>query len=108
MILKVRTEVESLSPWIKFLDKLAPTTPDTIINFSLSKARDSAWMVANLVNSSQPAALGTKLSILDDGVAMMGSLVGRPKGWLVKLGLHCIRLRESNDVPHIIDVLSQM
>jgi len=39
---------------------------------------------------------------------MLGSLIGSPKGLLVKLALRGIRLRESNDVPHIIDVLSEM
>lgn len=108
MILKVRSEVEELSPWIKFLDQLAPTAEDRIINFSLDKSRASAWLVATMVNSTPPEKLGAKLSILDDGVAMLGSLIANPKGWLVNLGLHGIRLRESNDVPHIIDVLSQM
>lgn len=108
MILKVRSEVEELSPWIKFLDQLAPTAEDRIINFSLNKSRASAWLVATMVNSTPPEKLGTKLSILDDGVAMLGSLIANPMGWLVNLGLHGIRLRESNDVPHIIDVLSQM
>lgn len=108
MILKVRTDVEAVSPWIKFLDQLAPTTEDRIIDFSLGKARTSAWLVATMVNSTPPEKLGSKLSILDDGVAMLGSLIGSPKGWLVNLGLHAIRIRESSDVPHVIDVLSQM
>ena len=107
MILKVRTDVEELSPWIKFLDQLAPTSEDRIINFSLGKARASAWLVATMVNSTPPNKLGTKLSVLDDGVAMLGSLIGSPKGWLVNVGLHAIRVRESSDVPHVIDVLSQ-
>lgn len=108
MILKVRTDVEELSPWIKFLDKLAPAAEDRIVNFSLGKARTSAWLVATMVNSTPPEKLGNKLSILDDGVAMLGSLIGSPKGWLINLGLRGIRLRESNDVQHNIDVLSQM
>jgi hypothetical protein len=108
MILKVRMDVEELSPWIKFLGQVAPTAEDRIINFSLSKARESAWLVATMVNSTPAEKLGTKLSILDDGVAMLGSLIGSPKGWLINLALRGIRLRESNDVPHIIDVLSQM
>lgn len=108
MIIKVRTDVQSLSPWIKFLDQFAPASGDRIINFSLNKARASAWLVANMVNSTPPEKLGTKLSILDDGVAMLGSLIASPKGWLINFGLRGIRLRESNDIPHIIDVLSQM
>lgn len=108
IILKVRTDVEELSPWIKFLDQLAPTAEDRIINFSLNKAGASAWLVATMVNSTPPEKLGSKLGILDDGVAMLGSLIGTPNGWLINLGLRGIRIRESNDIPHIIDVLSQM
>lgn len=108
MILKVRTDIEELSPWIRFLDQLAPTAENTVINFSLNNARTSAWLVATLVNSTPAEKLGTKLSVLDDGVAKLGSLIGSPKGWLVNFGLRGIRLRESNDIPRIIDVLSQM
>jgi hypothetical protein len=108
MILKVRTDVEALSPWIKFLDSLGPTAEDRIINFSLDKARASAWLVATMVNSTPPEKLGTKLSILDDGVAMLGSLIVSPRGWFIDLGLRAIRVRESNNVPLIIDVLSQV
>jgi hypothetical protein len=53
-------------------------------------------------------SFGPRLGILDDGVAKLGSLIGSPKEWLIGLGLHVIRLRESNDVPYIIDALCQM
>jgi len=52
--------------------------------------------------------LSRKLRILDDGVAILGSLIARPKDLLFKLALRAIRLRESNDVRHVIDVLSQV
>jgi hypothetical protein len=35
-------------------------------------------------------------------------LIGSPKEWLISLGLHVIRLRESSDVPHVIDALSDV
>jgi uncharacterized protein DUF5995 len=107
MVAKVRTDVEEVSPWIKLLDAIDPSAENQLINFSLDKARASAWLVANIVNSTPPEQLARKLSILDDGVAILGSLVGSPKEWLVSMGLHVIRLRESNDIPHVIDVLSQ-
>lgn len=108
MIAKVRSDIEGLSPWIKFLDRLAPATEDRFINFSLDKARNSAWLVANIVNSTPAEQLSRKLMILDNGVATLGSLIGSPREWLVSFGLKVIRLRESNDIPHIIDVLSQV
>jgi len=108
MILKVRSDIEEVSPWIKLLDRYASQTEDRLINFSLGKARASAWLVANMINDTPTDRLVRELSILDDGVAMLGTLIGSPKEWLISIGLHVIRIRESSDVPHVIDVLSQM
>ncbi len=107
MIAKVRSDVEEVSPWIKLLDRIDPSGENALIKFSMDKARASAWLVANIVNSTPPDQLERKLSILDDGVAILGSLIGNPREWLLSLGLHVIRLRESSDVPHVIDVLNQ-
>ena len=107
MIVKVRSDVEAVSPWIKFLDRIDPPGEDALINFSLGKARASAWLVANMVNTTPPEHLARKLSILDDGVAILGSLIGTPRTWLLSAGLLVIRLRESSDVPHVIDILSR-
>lgn len=109
MVNKVRSNVEELSPWINFIDRhVGLTTEDRFINFSMDKARASAWAVAVMLNSSSPEQRALKLALLDDAVAAFGRLVWRPKGFLINTGLFVIRLRESNDIPHTIDVLSQM
>jgi hypothetical protein len=108
MVQKVRSDVEEVSPWIKLLDAYASQTEDRLIDFSMSKARASAWLVANMVNSTPADKLGRELEILDEGVAKLGGLITSPKGFLFNLGLRIIRVRESNDVPHVIDVLSQV
>ena len=108
MVVKVRSDVEQVSPWIRLLDTYASQTEDRLIEFSLSKARMSAWLVANMINSTPADKLGRELEILDEGVAKLAQLIASPKGLLLKLGLRIIRLRESNDVPHVIDVLSQI
>ncbi len=108
MIIKVRSDIEEVSPWIKLLHHYASQTEGRLINFSLGKARASAWLVANMINSTLPDRLARELNILDEGVATLGSLIGSPNEWLINLGLRVIRIRESSDVPHIIHVLSQM
>lgn len=60
-----------------------------------------------MINSTPTEKLGRELEILDDGVSKLGSLIANPREWLISLGLRVIRMRESNDVPHIIDVLSE-
>lgn len=108
MIAKVRSDVEEVSPWIKFLDRWDPRGQSRLISFSLDKARASAWLTASLVNITPANHLARKLRILDDGVAILGSLIARPRDLLFKLALRVIRIRESDDVPHVIDVLSQV
>jgi hypothetical protein len=61
-----------------------------------------------MIASASPDQRARKLSILDDAVAAFGHLVQKPIGILINLGLRVIRLRESNDIPKVIDVLSQM
>jgi hypothetical protein len=107
MVIKVRSDVEEVSPWIKLLDRYASQSEDRLINFSLGKARASSWLVANMINSTPAEKLGRELEILDEGVAKFGELIANPRELLISLGLRIIRLRESNDVPHVIDVLSQ-
>jgi len=108
MINKVRSDIEEVSPWIRLLDRYSSQTQDRLINFSLGKARTSAWLVANMINSTPTEKLGRELEILDDGVSKLGGLIVNPREWLISLGLRIIRMRESNDVPHIIDVLSEV
>jgi hypothetical protein len=109
MVAKVRSNINELSPWINFIDGVfSLTDEDRVINFSMDKARDSAWNVALMLNSSSPAERALKLAVLDDAVTAFGLLVRNPAGFLINLGLLIIRLRESNNVPHIIDVLSQV
>ena len=43
MVAKARADVEEVSPWINLLDHLAPAAENRFINFSLDKARKSAW-----------------------------------------------------------------
>lgn len=108
MINRVRANVGEVSPWTRLLNSLPSQTDDRLINFSLNKARTSAWLVANMINLTPADKLGRELEILDEGVAKLGTLIVNPREWLVSFGLRVIRMREGNDVPHIIDVLSQM
>lgn len=108
MIAKVESNINELSPWIKFLDHIDPKAGDAVINFSIDKARDCSWIVATRINSLDPDRRRVDLALLDASIAALGNVIRSPRGWLFKIGLHVIRLRESNDIPHVIDVLSQM
>lgn len=108
MLAKVQEDVEELSPWIKFLDRVSDDkVEDAVINFSISRARACAWSVAARLAPLDSDQTRREIERLDADVTLLGRLVRRPVGKLFRLGLYVIRLRESNDVRHSIDVLSQ-
>jgi hypothetical protein len=108
MLDKVRANIDELSPWIDFLDNFETQRQDKFINFSLTKARDSAWRVAERLAPLGDEEKAAELERLDRKVAALGWIIRRPGGIWLNFGLWLISLRESNDIPHIIDVLSRM
>lgn len=107
LVKHVQTEIGELSPWLKFLDKLSGRVDEVIINFSLRRARDQAWQLSQRLAALPSAEWEAELQRLDRKIAALGHLILHP-GWLMSLRLLIIRLRESNDVPKIIEALSRM
>ncbi len=107
LVLPVEQEIGVLSPWIGFLEKIDPSADDAIINFSMRVARNEAWKFALKLNGLDSQQQAAAISDRDREIADLGKLVLRPPGILFKLGLTVIRLRESNDIPKVIDALSK-
>jgi hypothetical protein len=105
LVQPVQDKIGEVSPWIGFLERIDPSADDAIINFSLDRARASAWNFAvrlnSLVGNERIAAVKQR----DQEVAALGRLVYKPPGVFLNLGLLAIRLRESNDVARVIGAL---
>lgn len=106
LVQPVQDEIGEVSPWIRFLEKIDPSANDAIINFSMKVARDSAWRFALRLNSLDEKELPGAIERRDQEIAKLGQLVVAPPGVAFKAGLLMIRLRESSDIPRVIDVLS--
>lgn len=98
-------DIGQVSPWIGALDRIGGRTQDTLVKFSIDKARDEAWRLAEIL-----AALPTQEDWVGDvdardlwSAGFAGHLV-RP-GPFLPFGLFFIRLRESNNIASVIDVL---
>jgi len=102
----VQDMIGEVSPWIGFLERIDPSADDAIINFSLDRARASAWNFALRLNSLGGNERIAAVKQRDQEIAALGRLVYKPPGVLLNLGLWAIRLRESNDVALVIDALS--
>ena len=99
-------EIGEVSPWIGFLEKIDPSSDDAIINFSMDRARASAWNFAVRLNSLGEDERIATVKQRDQAIAALGRLVYKPPGVFLKFGLLAIRLRESNDVARVIDALT--
>ena len=106
LVQPVQDEIGEVSPWIGFLEKIDPSADDAIINFSMKIARDSAWKFALRLNALDVVERPGAIQRRDQEIAELGQLVVDPPGVIFNAGLTVIRLRESSNVPRVIDVLS--
>ncbi len=101
----VEKEIAEVSPLIGLLEKFGLRTETAIINFSLETARDHAWSEATKLADAPPEKLPAAIHDLDVRTELFGHFVISPP-LLIKLKLLPIRLLESNNVRHVMDVLS--
>src|SRR5579871_30722 len=101
----VEKEIAKISPLIGLLEKFGLKTETSIINFSLDEARNFAWLHAQKLAGAAPGQLNTMIAALDAEAAAIGKLVASPL-FLVRLALLPIRIFETSNVHHVLDVLT--
>jgi hypothetical protein len=102
----VEHDIAEVSPWIGLLDRMGGRHDEEIMRFSIEVARTEAWRFASelapLAGAHWPAPIGAR----DARVAHLARSILRPG--VLSAGLMVIRVRESNDVPRVIQVLSRI
>jgi hypothetical protein len=106
LVQPVQDKIGEVSPWIGFLERIDPGADDAIINFSLDRARSSAWNFAVRLNSLGENERIAAVKQRDLEISALGRLVYKPPGVLLNIGLLAIRSRENNNVAKVIDTLS--
>jgi Family of unknown function (DUF5995) len=101
----VEREIGEVSPGIHLLEQVGLRTETSIINFDMEKARDLAWHTAQHLAATPASQEAAAIELLDFKVAAFGQLLIHPPA-PIALKLAPIRLPESDDVRHIIDVLA--
>lgn len=97
--------VATVSPWIGFLDAFGGHTDQVLIRFSINRARDAAWTLAGQLAALDRSDWGTPIAARDHWTARFSQSILSP-GWMLSTGLLLIRVRESNNVRRVIDVLA--
>jgi hypothetical protein len=97
-------DVNEVSPWIGFLDRIGGRTDQALVRFSIEIARRQAWALAEQLAAAPSDQWAGAIHSRDRATADFARPILRP-GPQLSSGLLLIRLRESNNVPHVISVL---
>ena len=101
----VQNELAEVWTPLRILNRFLGGTEDKIINFSMGRARDFAWSVAEQLAPMTAAEQARKITQLDTGVVKIAKLIRHPG---LKLGLvtKAVRLGERTTIPETIRILS--
>ncbi len=102
---EVERELARVWPLLRLLDKVAGRMDEKIIGFSMDRARDDAWAVAQSLAWLDQAAQVERIAELDGQVARLGRLLRHP-GVLLGTVVGIIRLGERGTVAQIIGKLA--
>jgi hypothetical protein len=102
----LQRKLKKISWPVIFLSSLDPQRSDALINFSIQKARDTAWSNALLLSASPDAGDEAIIKATDSVIAKVATCIQNPGG-LTNLLVKGIMLFESNDVGKNLDILNE-
>lgn len=101
----VQDAIASVAPLMWLLNIVGGQDEERLVEFSLTKARDAAWMQARMMAELEDADKEHAIRLLDIGVNIIGAGVLDPPGIVVRTALRLIVSWEEKDVARIIDAL---
>ena len=78
MVDNVQQRIALVSPWMGVLDRIGGRRDEAIVNFSLIKARDAAWGLAERLACAEGERRGREIARVDRFAAWLGRRVRRP------------------------------
>ena len=101
----VQERINLMSPWLKIIDLIGKNDDEKIMNFSIQRARDFAWQLAEQLAIANKKDHDFFINIRDDQTALLASIITNP-GWFLRFALGAIKLREEKDCRTIIKALN--
>ena len=100
----VQTALTEVWPGLGILLTFVRRSDDVIVNFSMTRAREAAWRVAQQLAPLDDAHQHAVIATLDPQVVARARLIARP-GFTLATALAAIRLRERGSAAEIIAAL---
>lgn len=104
MVDDVQARLERIWPAMRWLDRVGQDLDEAIVNFSIRRARDHAWLTAVTLAPLPQPARQAHIQKVDAAMAALGRRVLHP-GASLAWKLAAIRLRERGSVAAKIDAL---
>jgi len=101
----VQEELARIWPLLGLMNRFLGSVEETVINFSMEKARDAAWEFAEQLAPLQTAQQLEKISLKDQKIATFAKVVRYP-GVLGGVTTKIIRLGERGSIVERIEVLA--
>jgi hypothetical protein len=105
MLDDVQEKLTRVSPFMPLLDLAGGRTDEAIMSFSIKRAREAAWRVAERLAPLSLEEMQKELDVLDRWVDVLAFVIQYP-GTPLRLAKLVVRFTESRDVAKIIDLLA--
>ena len=102
LVNEMQSRISRVSRLMFLLDLAGKNTDEQIVNFSMVKAREQSWNLANIlavipVNNQQPA-----IDLADQTISAFGSVIKNPPGKFLKFIVRIVAYFEEKNVKTII------
>ena len=106
MLDDVQDKLRQVSPLMGWLDLAGGSGDEVIMNFSIKRARQAAWRVAERLAPLGPEAMHKEIDVLDGWVDVLAGVIEHPPENTIGVARFFVRVSESRDVGKVIDVLA--
>lgn len=106
MLDDVQDKITQVSPLMSLLDSAGGRGDEEIMNFSIRRAREAAWRVAERLAPLGPEAMQREIEVLDHWVDVLAGVIEYPPDNTIRVARSIVRLTESRDVGKVIDVMA--
>jgi len=89
---------------MRVFNRLLGNVDDALVQFSMTRARDQAWMTAKTFSGVPEDEWPAAIRVHDDRVMGIAQFVSNP-GLLLSAVTHIVRLGEVQDPASVIDIL---
>jgi hypothetical protein len=102
---EVQNGLAQLWPGLRLLNPVLGNIDNSVVNFSMKKARDHAWTAAQAFTSLPDEAWSEAVAIQDRKALLVGRLVRNPGG-LLNAATRIVRIGEIGSTRKMIEILS--